>query len=95
MRHILSNGKEPIPERTVFWELIGKVAARKDKWKLVGQIENTRAQWDQTVAELKDADLELYNLEEDISESNNLREKNQKEYLELKKELIAFFENIK
>ncbi len=95
MRHILSNGKEPIPERTVFWELTGKVAARKSNWKLVGQIENTRAQWNRTIAELKDADLELYNLDEDISESHNLGEKNQKEYLALKKELIAFFENIK
>ncbi|HUU18794.1 MAG TPA: hypothetical protein VMW72_16710 [Sedimentisphaerales bacterium] len=55
----------------------------------------SRAQWDQTVAELKDADIELYNLEEDISESNNLREKNPKEYPALKKELIAFLKNIK
>jgi arylsulfatase len=95
LRHILSKGKEPIPKRTVFWELAGKVAARKGKWKLVGQIENTRGKWDRTAAVLKNADLELYNLEKDIYESNNLRTKNPEEYVELKKELITFFENIK
>ncbi len=95
LRYILSKGKEPIPERTVFWELTGKVAARKGKWKLVGQIENTRGNWERTAAELKNADLELYNIEEDISESNNLRTKNPEEYQELKKELITFFHNIK
>lgn len=95
MRHILSAGREPLPQRTVFWELTGKVAARKGKWKLVGEIENTRGRWDETAAELNHADLELYNLQADISESNDLRKDNPKEYLELKKELIAFFENIK
>ncbi|MBA7682034.1 hypothetical protein ES703_90380 [subsurface metagenome] len=95
MKHILSEGREPVPQRTVFWELIGKVAARKGKWKLAGQIENKRGQWAQTAAELKHTDLELYNLQADISESNDLRKKNPKEYLELKKELITFFENIK
>jgi arylsulfatase A-like enzyme len=94
LRHI-SKVKEPIPERTVFWELFGKVAARKGKWKLIGQIENTRGNWDRTASELKNANLELYNLEKDISESNNLRIKNPKEYMELKKELITFFQNIK
>ncbi|MHC4173828.1 MAG: sulfatase-like hydrolase/transferase [Planctomycetota bacterium] len=95
MKHILSRGREPMPQRTVFWELAGKVAARKGKWKLAGEIESKRAQWEQTAAELKYADLELYNLEADISESNDLRKKNPKEYLALKKEMITFFENIK
>jgi len=95
MKHILSGGKEPLPERTVFWELAGKVAARKGKWKLVGQVEATRGNWKQIVTNLTDADLELYNLEKDISETNNLREKNPAEYVELKKELIRFFKNIK
>lgn len=95
LQHLLSKGQVPIPERTVFWELTGKVAARKGKWKLVGQIENTRGKWDRTAAELKNANLELYNLEKDISESSNLRTKNPKEYMGLKNELITFFQNIK
>ena len=95
MKYILSGGKEPLPERTVFWELTGKVAARKGKWKLVGSIENTRADWRQAAAQLRHADLELYDLERDIDESEDLREKHPKEYAELKRELVAFFENIK
>ncbi|MHC4559323.1 MAG: sulfatase-like hydrolase/transferase [Planctomycetota bacterium] len=95
MKYILSGCKEPLPERTIFWELISKVAARKGKWKLVGKIESTRGKWQQTIAELKDADLELYDLEKDLSESENLRKKNPKEYTDIKKELVTFFENIK
>jgi arylsulfatase A-like enzyme len=95
LQHILSKGKKPIPKRSVFWELTGKVAARKGKWKLVGQIENTRGKWNRTAAELKNADLELYNLEKDISESNNLRTKYPNEYQDLKRELITFFQNIR
>jgi hypothetical protein len=68
---------------------------RKGNWKLVGQVEATRGNWQQIVTELRDAELELYDLEKDISESNNLREKNTAQYSELKKELIRFFENIK
>jgi arylsulfatase A-like enzyme len=95
MKHILSGGKDPLPERTVFWELTGKVAGRKGKWKLVGQVEATRGNWRQIVTELRNADLELYDLEKDISEANNLREKNPAQYTEIKNELIGFFENIK
>jgi arylsulfatase A-like enzyme len=68
---------------------------RKGKWKLVGQVEATRGNWLQIVTELRNADLELYDLETDISEANNLRDKNPDEYAKLKKELIGFFENIK
>ena len=95
MRHIRSGGKEPLPERTVFWELIGKVAARRGKWKLVGAIESQRGRWDQTAAVLRRADLELYDLEKDTSESKDLRQTNPIEYAVLKDELIEFLENIK
>jgi arylsulfatase A len=95
IKHILSDGRYPLPARTVFWELTGKLAVRKGKWKLVGQVEATRGNWLQIVTELRNADLELYDLETDISEANNLRDKNPDEYAKLKKELIGFFENIK
>jgi len=95
MKHILSGGKDQLPERTVFWELTGKVAVRKGKWKLVGQVEATRGNWQQIASELRNAELELYDLEKDISEADNLREKNPAQYAELKKELVGFFENIK
>ena len=95
IKHIISGGVKSLPERTVFWELVGKVAARRGRWKLVGQVEGTRGRWRQLAEIIKDVDLELYDLSEDIDESEDLREKNPQEYLRLKKELITFFENIK
>jgi arylsulfatase A-like enzyme len=95
MKHIISGGKEPLPKRTVFWELAGKVAARKGRWKLVGQVESTRGKWQQIASKLESADLELYDMERDISESEDLRKKHPTAYADLKGELTKFFENIK
>ena len=95
IEHVLSGGAEPLPDRVVFWELVGKVAARKGRWKLVGEVESTRGRWGQLAERLKVAELQLYDLNEDIDESEDLMEKRPEEYLHLKNELIAFFENIK
>ncbi len=95
IEHILSGGTEPLPERIVFWELVGRVAARSGRWKLVGRVESTRGRWRQLAERLEAAELQLYDRKEDIDESADLREKHPEEYLHLKKELIAFFENIK
>ncbi|MBL7187230.1 MAG: sulfatase-like hydrolase/transferase [Phycisphaerae bacterium] len=94
IEHILSGCMEPLPERIVFWELVGKVAARRGRWKLVGQVESTRGRWRQLAQRLEDAELQLYDLKEDVDESEDLREKHPKEYLHLKKELITFCENV-
>jgi len=37
----------------------------------------------------------LYDLQNDIGESRNLREKQPEKYLTLKKKLISFFRNVK
>lgn len=60
--------------RMLYWEFPGKqVAARKGDWKVV----STK----------KDAPLELYNLKEDISETNNLAEQHPEIVEKLKKEM--------
>ncbi|MHC4680383.1 MAG: sulfatase-like hydrolase/transferase [Planctomycetota bacterium] len=94
-RHIVSAGTERLPERMVFWELAGRVAARKGKWKLVGSLANPRGQWQKIAAELEDADLELYDLDRDIDESDNLRDEHPEQYRYLKEELIRFFRSIR
>lgn len=94
IKHILSGGLKPLPERIVFWELVGRVAARRGRWKLVGEVESTRGNWRLMAKRLKNADLQLYDLDGDIDESEDLREKYPKEYLRLKRELINFFENV-
>ena len=64
----LAKGKSDNDERTIFWEYLEQTAVRKGKWKLVLK------------GKLIDAygpvpDIHLSNLEEDISESNNLADK--------------------
>jgi arylsulfatase A-like enzyme len=95
IEHILSGGAESLRERTVFWELFGKVAARRGRWKIVGQVESTRGRWQQLAQRLEVAEFQLYDLQEDIDESEDLREKHPREYLRLKRELTAFLKNIK
>ncbi len=95
MKHILSKGKTALPKRTVFWELTGKVAARDGRWKLVGSVENPRGRWNEIVNELEEADLELYDLQSDIAESQNLRAEHPEQYQALKQKMISFFRTIK
>ena len=95
LRHILSAGKVRLPERTVFWELTGQVAARRGKWKIVGSVENPRARWHELADVLSNTDLELYDIDSDRGESKDLREKLPEQYTSLKAELISFLRNIR
>ena len=92
--HILSGGVKALPARTIIFELTGDVALRKDKYKLVGKVSSSRADWKQTVVELRQADLELYDLSEDIGEAKDLRTVEPAIYQKLKRELIEYFESI-
>ena len=92
--HILSGGAKKLPERSIFFELTGRVAVRKGPYKLVGEVQSSRADWKQTAAELEEADLELYDLETDIGESRDLSGALPDVYESLKRELIRYFESI-
>ena len=64
----LAKGNDNHDDRVIFWEYLDQTAVRKGKWKLVLK------------GKLIDAygpvpDVHLANLEEDISESNNLADK--------------------
>ena len=93
--HIKSRGRNPLGERTIFFELTGKVAVRKGRYKLVGKVESSRAEWEKTVAELHNTDLELYDLNADIGEKNNLKDSLPEVYKSMKQELIEYFETIR
>lgn len=92
--HIISGGAESLPERTVFFELTGDVALRRGKYKLVGKVESSRADWKQTAGEVRDTELELYDLDSDIGETKDLRSDLPEVYGLLKGELIRYFEGI-
>lgn len=71
---LLYGGDIDTDSRMFYWEFPGKqVAARKGNWKVV----STKS----------DAPLELYNLKEDIGESNNLAEQHPEIVKEMKKEM--------
>jgi arylsulfatase A-like enzyme len=69
---VRSGGRTALPERYLFWDLYGDVAAMHGPWKLVGQIPNHRGRFDQAVRDAAAAQLELYNLQTDQGEQQNV-----------------------
>ena len=94
MSHMLSSGKESIPERTMIFELWGNIGLRKGNYKLWAEIKSNKADWKEHVTELKQTDLELFDLSKDIGEKSDLRTEQPEVYASLKKELIEYFDNI-
>ena len=95
MPHMLSAGKETIPERTMIFELWGNIGLRKGDYKLWSQIGREYSpDWDALIAELEHTDLALFDLSKDVAEENDLRTRLPEVYTSLKKELIDHFANI-
>ena len=94
MPHMLSAGKETIPERIMVFELWGNIGLRKGDYKLLSQIGRNSPDWDAHIAELKNTDLVLFDLSKDVAEKNDLRTELPEVYTSLKTELIDHFSNI-
>jgi len=93
--HMLSAGKDTIPERTMIFELWGNIGLRKGDFKLWSQVGREHSpDWDALVAELQHTDLALFDLSKDLAEKNDLRTELPEVYASLKKELIDHFSNI-
>ena len=89
MPHMLSAGKETIPERTMIFELWGNVGVRKGDYKLWSQVSRDHSpNWDALVAELEHTDLALFDLGKDVAEGKDLRTELPEVYASLKSELI-------
>ena len=86
--HMLSSGKENVPERTMIFELWGNIGVRKGSYKLWSQIGRNSPDWEVQIAELKKTDLALFDLSKDVAEKHDLRTKLPDVYASLKKELI-------
>lgn len=91
LKHARSGGKEPLPERYLFWDLWGKLAAYHDGWKLVGQIDNHRGRFAEAVPQIEAAQFELYYLPNDLAEQHDLAKENPAIYADLKQRLVAWF----
>jgi arylsulfatase A-like enzyme len=72
------------PDRYLFWDLYGDVAALHGPWKMVGQIPNHHGKFANAVRDAEGAKFALYNLEQDIGEKTDVSEKFPEIYRDLK-----------
>ena len=79
-----SGGQAKLPDRYLFWDLYGDIAALHGPWKMVGQISNHHGKFDKAVRETESAKFALYNLDEDIGEKTDVAEKFPEIYRDLK-----------
>ena len=95
MPHMLSAGKNPLPERTMIFELWGNIGVRRGDYKLWADIGRDHSpDWNALVAALENTDLALFDLSEDVGEENDLRTQLPEVYTALKKELIDHFAGV-
>ena len=95
MPHVLSAGKETLPERTMIFELWGNIGLRKGDYKLWSEIgRNYSPDWDALIAKLEHTNLTLFDLSKDVAEKNDLRTELPEVYASLKTELVEHFANI-
>lgn len=93
--HLVSAGKEEIPERTMIFELWGNIGLRKGDYKLWADVgRDASPDWKALIAEIENADLALFDLSEDVGEQNDLRAELPEVYASLKAELIDYFSGI-
>ena len=79
----------------MIFELWGNIGLRKGNYKLWADVgRDYSPDWDALSAELKGANLSLFELSNDVAEKNDLRTKRPDVYASLKKELIGHLANI-
>ena len=93
--HLKSGGKSTLPDRMLFFDLWGKQAAIEGPWKIVGDSGNHNGNFDKAVASAKDFDYMLVNLEDDLGETTDLKDKYPKIYDKLKEQLVDWISKAK
>lgn len=91
LQHLRSGGKEPLPDRYLFWDLFGKMAAVHGRWKLVGEIPNHHGKFAAAVPRIRQTQFELYDLATDLGETKNVAAEQPAVYQELKDRYIRWF----
>lgn len=93
--HMLSSGTEVIPDRTMIFELWGNIGLRKGDYKIWSDVgRDYSPDWNALVVEVKNTDLQLFDLSKDVSEKNDLRTQSPEVYASLKAELIDHLSNV-
>jgi arylsulfatase A len=91
LEHARGGGRPALPDRSLFWDLWGRLAAFHDGWKLVGEIDNHRGRFAETVPQIEAAQFELFYLPDDLGEERDLAATKPAVYAEMKERLIAWF----
>ena len=93
--HMLSDGKTSVPERTMIFELWGNIGVRRGDYKLWASVgRDYSPDWDALAAEISQKDLELFDLQRDVAETNDLRTEHPEVYASLKAELLDHLSGI-
>ena len=93
--HMLSDGETPVPERTMIFELWGNIGVRRGDYKLWASVgRDYSPDWDALAAEISQKDLELFDLQRDVAETNDLRTEHPEMYASLKAELLDHLSGI-
>ena len=93
--HMLSDGKTSVPERTMIFELWGNIGVRRGDYKLWASVgRDYSPDWDALAAEISQKDLELFDLQRDVAETNDLRTEHPEMYASLKAELLDHLSGI-
>jgi arylsulfatase A-like enzyme len=91
LSHLRSGGQTALPDRYLYWDLYGKMAALHGDWKIVGTIDNHHGKFDRALGEIEKAQFELYNLASDLGEQEDLAEKHPEIYRDLKDRYLTWF----
>jgi arylsulfatase A-like enzyme len=89
--HLRSGGKVAVPERYLFWDLYGKMAAVHGRWKIVGEIGNHHGKFAAALPRIREAKFELYDLATDLGEKRNLAAEQPAVYQDLKDRYVRWF----
>jgi arylsulfatase A-like enzyme len=89
--HARSGGSVGLPERYLFWDLYGKMAAVHGDWKIVGTIANHHGKWEAARGEIERTEFELFDLGKDPWEKVNLAGERREVYGEMKKRYVEWF----
>ena len=93
--HMLSDGETSVPERTMIFELWGNIGVRRGDYKLWASVgRDYSPDWDALEAEISQKDLELFDLQRDVAETNDLRTEHPEMYASLKAELLDHLSGI-
>ena len=92
LEHLKSAGQANLPDRTLFWDLFGRMAAVSGPWKLVGMGANHRGQFSEAIPAIEELNFELYRIDKDIGENQNLADQHPEIYIKMKREFIHWFQ---